>query len=395
MNLSALRHRGFRLYFLGAMSGVNALWIQRVTIGWIAWSLTGSPAFVGLVAALMLAPTFFSGPIFGVLVDRGNVVRAAYMTNGAMLACNLALFLSWNMGLLGPSLLTALAVAIGLAASGNHPVRMSLAPRLVPVELVPSVVALAALNFNLARTIAPAIAGWIIGALGVGWALGVAVILYVPMLLVLRLLHPREMPPAEEGEGFARSLIRGVQHSLSTPVIRTAMAFTGVFALSARSFLEILPVIADGVFARGPEGLGALSAAAGAGALAAAIMKATGRPDAHGAIPPRAALLGLLGVASVAVVGSTTNWPVALGAVAVAGFTGTYIGVTMQAVIQTGLEDRMRGRVMSLWVVVGLGAGSVGALALGAVAEIAGPGLALNAVAAAGAMLLTALWLLG
>lgn len=392
MNLSVLRHRGFRRYFLGAFGAVNGLWIQRVALGWIAWALTGSPAFVGVVAALMLAPTFLSGPIFGVLVDRGNVVRAAFATNGAMLACNALLLCGLGLGVLGPGLLALVVGLVGLAAAANHPVRMSLAPRLVPVEEAGSVVSLAALNFNLARAIAPAIGGWLIDAAGVGAALAAAVLLQLPMLFALRGLRPRAVEVSRGSGGFWGSLREGLAHAATTPVIRRAMLLTGIFALSGRAFLEILPVIADGVFHRGPSGLGELSAAAGAGALAAALMKSLGGRARPGVIPARALVVAVVGLGATATVGLTASWALALVAVAVAGLAGTYLGVTMQALIQTGLADELRGRVMSLWVVVGLGAGSLGALGLGAAAEAVGAGPALVTVALGGLVGVVVLW---
>src|SRR6056297_1122050 len=111
----AFEDRQFRLFFLGIFFAVQAIWVQRVTLGWLAWERTGSAAFVGVVAALSLAPALVLGPIFGVIADRVDIRRAAFITNGLMAAvlATLALALPWT----GPGALLAAAGAIGVISS--------------------------------------------------------------------------------------------------------------------------------------------------------------------------------------------------------------------------------------------------------------------------------------
>ena len=73
MNINALNSSSFRLYLFGSFIALNGLWIQRIIIGWLAWEITNSPFYVGIAAFLSLAPTIFSGPVFGVLIDRVNI----------------------------------------------------------------------------------------------------------------------------------------------------------------------------------------------------------------------------------------------------------------------------------------------------------------------------------
>ena len=126
---SVWANQQFRLFFLGAFFSVQGIWVQRVTLAWIAWESTGSAGFVGLVAALGLVPSLVSGPLFGVLADRVDIRRAAFVTNGSMVACLVALSLA--LPAVGPAGIAAVALAIGVVTSAHHPVRMSLGPRLV------------------------------------------------------------------------------------------------------------------------------------------------------------------------------------------------------------------------------------------------------------------------
>ncbi|WP_167766817.1 MFS transporter [Jannaschia formosa] len=371
--MSALSHPGFRAYFFAAVPLVQALWAQRVTLGWLAWEVSGSAAFVGLVAALSLAPMLISGPIFGVLVDRADIRRAIRTTSGAMAALMaLAALLAGGPGL-GQAMLVALALAIGLVSSAHHPVRMSLAPRLVPAAEVQNVVALTALNFNLARLVAPMLAGLALASVGPVATLWAASALYLPMLVAVRWMDPRPLPVSASGHGSIRQgLADAARYIWVTPVTRQAILLTGAMAVLVRGYLELLPVMAEGVHGRGAEGLGLLTAAAGAGALVAAFAKAMGQGQVRDGVPTLLRVLLVAGVLGLVGLGLARSWWVVLGWTALAGFTSTFCGVTLQAMVQMELPDGLRGRVMSLWVVVGIGAVALGSGVLGGIAGLVG-----------------------
>lgn len=380
----AFSHPQFRLFFFGVFFAVQAIWVQRVTLAWLTWERTGSAAFVGFVAALGLAPTLVAGPLFGVLADRADIRLASVLTNAGQAACLTVLALS--LGALGPWGLAAGALAIGVISAAHHPVRMSIGPRLVPPAMVQHVVSATALNFNVARLVAPAVTGLIIAEYGAGAALWLAVVFYLPMLAVLTRLRPRALPPRDRAP-FWSDLADGVRFALSAPLIRTALLLTVIFATLVRGALEVLPVLADGAFGRGAGGLGALTGAAGGGALVAALLKAGGVGAAGARIPPAVLAAALVGQAAVVGMGLAPAWPLVLAATAVAGFAATWCGVSMQAAIQTDLPDTYRGRVMSLWVVVGFGTVAVGAFAIGLLADRVGIGPALVISGLAGVVL--------
>ena len=372
----------FRLFFLGIFFAVQAIWVQRVTLGWLAWERTGSAGFVGLVAGLSLAPTLILGPLFGVMADRVDIRRASFTTNGSMAAvlAALALALPWT----GPVALVLAALAIGVISSAHHPVRMSLGPRLVPADMVQHVVSITALNFNLARLVAPVLAGWVIATAGAEVALWVSVACYMPMLLVLPRLQPRDLPPRPRASVFA-DLLDGMRYALTAPLVRDALLLTLAFAMVVRGALEVLRVLADGAFGRGAAGLGMLTAAAGAGAISSAFLKAVGLGAFGARIAPAVLWAAMAGQGAVVAMGLAPVWPMALAATVVAGFCSTWVGVSMQAAIQTDLPDGYRGRVMSLWIVMGFGSVALGAFAVGGLAEWIGISAALALAGVAGA----------
>ena len=323
--MSALSHPGFRAYFFAAVPLVQALWAQRVTLGWLAWQVSGSPAFVGFIAALGLAPMIIAGPVFGVVVDRADIRRALMATSGGM--CALLVLAALIAG--GPGLgrvgLATLALAIGLVTAAHHPVRMSLGPRLVPMADVPAVVALSALNFNLGRMIGPVLTGLAIASVGPVATLWMSAALYLPMLVAVRWMDPRPLPLMPH-ISVLRGVGEGLRYLAGNRVARRALILTAAVALLIRGYLELLPVMAEGVHARGAEGLGLLTAAAGVGAVIAALAKTAGA--GQGGIAPITRAMLVAGVLSLAALGLSQSWWAALGWTAVAGFASTFCATT-------------------------------------------------------------------
>jgi MFS family permease len=393
MNITALKHRDFRLYFLGNAFALNGLWMQRLTVGWLAWDMTASPGFVGLVAFLSFAPSMITGPFFGVLVDRMRVKLAALATQGSMLLLSCLLLLSWVTGVISPLILALISFSHGIVASAHNPVRMSLAPRLVPPPAVPSVVALVAINFNMARLTGPALAGWIIAAWGIGAVMVLQLLCYLPFLLALSALHPREKTRRGAKPPFLEALADGIRHAARVPHIRQAILATGIFAFVIRGALEILPVVADGIFSKGPAGLGMLTACAGAGALVAGFIKALTPAQAEGQLPRWALSLTLIGMGAVMVMGQSSSWTLTLAIVTGLGFASSVSGISMQTTVQMGLDDDLRGRVMSLWAMIGIGAAAAGAGVLGVMVELIGFPATLGLAGGAGVLALGSLML--
>ncbi len=201
-------------------------------------------------------------------------------------------------------------------------------------------------------------------------------ILYVPFLLALAGLKPRERKTVNLREPFWVSFNEGLQYVLTTRTTFTAMLITGLFALFIRSVTDILPVVADGVFEKGAAGLGVLTASAGVGALLASVMQLTLPPPLKGKVPPRAFIAVASGPFLMLWLALNESWPVGIFIIAAIGFVTTVGGVNFQTAIQTQIDDDIRGRVMSLWATVALGGTSIGTLLLGGTIEIAGTSLA-------------------
>jgi predicted MFS family arabinose efflux permease len=372
VQLTALHNPQFRIYFAAAVASVNATWVFRVILSWEAWDMTKSPAFAGTIAAASLLPVALIGPFFGVLVDRGNVVRAYRLVNLGLLASAGAFLAFTTAGMMTEAVLLVLALCFGAVLAAYHPVRQSIAPRLVEGSDIPSVVALTALNFNLARLACPAIAGLLIAGLGVEAAALLSALLFLPAQVLAGRLSPRALEDRGEDTGIGAAFVAGVRAVASSPVRRMTILLAITALGPLRGLQELLSVIADGRFGRGVEGLGLLGSAVGAGALLAVLAQIFLPQRSTRTTRAGIALVVLAGFGSAQIVALTGQFPAALLAIALTAFSATFIAVEIQVALQTGLEDAVRGRVMSLWMLAVTLATSFCAWALGTLTGLVG-----------------------
>ena len=392
MNLSALTSKDFRIYICGNIFASNAVWMQRVTTGWIAWDLTSSASFVGMVAFVNFIPSLLAGPLFGVLVDRVRVKQAAIFTQFLSFMIAISFYAFFVLGILNELNLLFLTLCTGMVVSAHSPVRMSLGPLLVDSTSIASVVTLSAINFNLARLTGPAIAGWIIAFYGIQASLFVQILCYPPFLLALSFLRPRrELALNAQKEAFMKALTSGILYSFKSPLILKALLITALSSFLLRSVLEILPVIADGFFGRGATGLGLLTSFAGFGALLAGMIKAFSSSQPPGILPKYVPVSIFFGFVFIPLIGLCGSWYLTLGFISYLGFAGTLSGISLQSTIQMELEDSFRGRVMSLWTMAAIGGTALGAVFLGGFTDYLGVVPALGLTGSFGCLLLVIL----
>jgi predicted MFS family arabinose efflux permease len=257
--------------------------------------------------------------------------------------------------------LGGLALLHGVFVSFWTPTRMALIPDLVPTRLFPSAFAISAIVFNLCRFAGPGLAGFVIAAWGMGWAYMVNATTYVPVilsLLLLRIDHENKAKP--EKRPYFEQLKEGVNYARSHPQIRQAilLAFAGAFF--GRSVLELMPVFAAMVFHGGSNALAMLMSAAGIGALIGSFAMSSSRVQSQLQV---VIIVGCVGVTiALLMIGSSTNIQIGILSVALLGFFSTFVAVGSQALVQVRVENRLRGRVMSLWTLVGMGGPAVGSV---------------------------------
>ena len=374
MNLSALKSPPFRSYVVSLHIALNGFWAQRVIMGWLAWEMTGSASFVGLVAFLNFVPTLFVSPLFGVVADRIDVRLGSicsYATAGTLSGIFAAISI---LGGLTPALLALFSLLTGTVSSTNHPMRMSLTPRLAPARDLPSVVAITALNFNLSRLIGPVIGGFLIQSVGAPHAFAITAATYVAPVTAIFFMRPRERsaPTSAAGDGYLGELLDGWRYALARHHVRAAIVFAGIGALAGRSVLETLPILANGVFGQGPSGLGYMTAAAGAGAAAASIFLTISKPQQAGIFGRHVLIMPVLIPLLVSALTIVSSFELAVAMVTLIGATVTLLAISLQSIVQLAIEDHYRGRVMGLWTTISIGSGAAGAILMGLLIDLLG-----------------------
>ncbi len=369
-NLSVLRRQQFRRYYLSSIAGVNGMWIFRVLMSWSAWDISGSAKFVGLIAALSLLPVAFAGPFFGTLIDRISIRKSFVAVSLALMFCPAIFVLLSLAGTLGVSALMALALFFGFAVSAYHPVRQSIGPRLVDGPEVGAVVALSALNFNIGRMVSPVIGGLVIASAGNTITGAIAIVLFLPNLLIIAGLAPRDLPARRQGR-FIAELMEGAREVHLRKTAWQAMLVASLGLAPIRALTEILPILADGVFGRGVQGLGLLTSCIGAGALVAAALQVVAghRLIARPILPWLVLALGFLGTSAMVWL---PNFTAVAAASTLNGFASAFLAVRLQTSLQSDLPDTLRGRVMSLWMLAVTLSTSILAFVISAGSELIG-----------------------
>lgn len=372
MNLVALSAPNFRIYMIGNLFALNALWMLRLIVGWIAWDVTGSAAFVGTIGFLYFAPTIFAGPFLGVVADRLDLRRAALAVQGLFFAGAMFLWVAQSYGVLGPGHLLIFAIGIGLATAAHGPVRMSLVPRLVDQTMIPSIVNITSITYNVSRMTGPVIGGWLIGNLGNQTATLITAVCYIPFFVALLRLDVRPSKSKRKPRRFWHEFSEAIEVVWAFAELRIGLIAASIAGVFLFGTLEILPVIADGAFDKGPTGLGILTASAGVGSIIAGVLLALRFPataDARGFVIVAGLLMGSFAVAGVAV---SQAWLVAIGFVATVSGAASGTGIVCQVALQTNIDDGLRGRVMSLWASLAIGGSAIGSLILGFGSEFLG-----------------------
>ncbi|MBV8493334.1 MAG: MFS transporter, partial [Alphaproteobacteria bacterium] len=163
----AFAHRNYRIYVSGNSVGLIGTWLQRVSVGWLAWTLTHSGAWLGIMSMAEFFPVVFLSPLAGVLADRRNQVNVIRTTQaiGGLQASLLAILV--YTGAITIEWLFALTVLLGITNSFAQPSRMALISNLVDRPALPSALAINSIVFNSARFVGPAVAGVVIAHVSV------------------------------------------------------------------------------------------------------------------------------------------------------------------------------------------------------------------------------------
>jgi len=384
--VQAFTHRNYRIYAAGNAVSLTGVWMQRVAVGWLAWSLTHSGTWLDIVSMAEFFPVVFLSPLAGALADRRDRVGIIRVTQiaGSIEASLLAVLV--YTGAITIELLFGLTLLLGIFNAVAQPSRLALIPTLVDRAALPSALAINAIIFNSARFLGPAVAGVIIAKLSVAAAFTVNAVTYVAFLIAMTNLRGIRALPVAATQGVLKASAEAYGYASRHPGIAPMLLLFTITTIGTRGFVELFPGFADSVFGRGPEGLATLTSTVGLGAIFGAGWMLL-RPAVSGLT---ALVLGNTLMISLAILGFTLTdrFTIALPCVFLAGTAMTITGVGAQTLIQAAVDIRMRGRIMALYGMIFRAGPALGAVLMGSLSERFGLRLPL----AVGALVSCAFW---
>lgn len=376
---SALSHRNFRLFWTGQLVSLVGTWMQSVAQAWLILQLTDNPLALGVAAACQFTPILVFGLFGGIVADVLPKRRTLMILQVAALAQAVVLGLLAVTGLAQVWHVYVLATVLGFVSAVEMPVRQSFTVEMVGREDIANAVALNSASFNASRIVGPAIAGLLIGTLGLGTAFLFNAASYLAALAALIAMRPRELHAGPRAvfvrswHGIVDQLDEGLGYVRRTPPVLLGITVIGVVSTVGMNFQVLIPVLARDVLNGGAATYGFLMAGSGVGSLIGALLIAySGRPALR-LVWGGAAVFGF-GLVALAL---SRSFVISLLLMGVLGISVIAMAATTNTYIQLTVPDELRGRVSSVYTTVFAGSTPIGGLFAGSIASAAGAPAAL------------------
>ena len=382
VRLGALRHRDFRLFWIGQLISQIGTWMQSVAQAWLVLELTHSPLQLGIVSALQFTPVLLFSPVGGVLSDRFAKRKVLLVSQTAMqLQAFVLAALVWS-GRIQYWHVAVLAAIYGLGRAIDIPARHSYVTDLVGRSDLANAVALNSVIMNGARIVGPAVAGLLIAAFGVALAFFLNGVSFVAVLVALVAIRTEGRPDINGRLGIREGVLGALSYAAATPPVAFTLGLMVVVSLVVLNFNVVVPLVARDVLNQGANGFGLLMSALGAGAVAGAFGVALfrrGQPPLKFLVASAATLCaGLMALAAAG------HFAVAALVLALLGCCQILFTTGCNTTLQLVAPNELRGRVMGLYTVTFAGMTPFGSLLVGWVAEHQGIRLACAAGGAIG-----------
>ncbi|MEU2507991.1 MFS transporter [Streptomyces sp. NPDC007863] len=365
---SSLSIRNYRLFFTGAIVSNTGTWMARITQDWLVLSLTGSAAAVGITTALQFLPMLLFGLYGGVIADRYPKRRLLLVSQAALGLCGLALAVLTLSGHVQVWHVYLIAFLLGMVTVVDNPARQSFVSEMVGPDQLRNAVSLNSANFQSARLVGPAVAGVLIAGVGSGWAFLINGLSFLAPLTALWLMRPAELHKVERAPRGKGQLREGLRYVAGRPDLIWPIVLVGFIGTFGFNFPIWLTAFSGEVFHVGAGTYGFLNTLMAAGSLAGALLAAR-----RGSTRLRMLVIaaGVFGVLEIAAAFSPSFWLFALLLVPI-GMIGLTVNITANSAVQMATDPAMRGRVMSLYMMVFAGGTPIGAPLLGWVTDTYG-----------------------
>lgn len=385
----ALYVRDFRIFWIGQLISFSGTWMQSTAQGWLVYSLTKSPFYLGLVATVASLPVLFFTLIGGVVADRLMKRKLLVITQTLSMIPALALAVLIDLKMVTVWQIIVFATLLGTVNAFDVPARQSFLIEMVQKGRLLNAIALNSAAFNGARIIGPFIAGITIASIGVAACFYVNAVSFLAAIVALLMIRTRSEEgkkllarpsPESRAEGGLTVLLQDLREGLSFVKgegnVFRILLLVAILSLLGIPFVTLLPVFAEDILKVGPRGLGVLAGSSGVGALTAALFIAfKGEIEKKGQLMTRA---GMTFGAALLFFSLSQDYLASTIILVFAGWGVVSFLAVANSFIQLRTPDVLRGRVMSVYALVFLGIAPIGNVVMGSVAHMVGTGRAIS-----------------
>jgi MFS family permease len=372
--LAPLRHRDYRLYWLGQFPAVLAQNMQFVALAWLVLQLTNSPAMLGINGLLQAIPNILLTVVGGAAADRMDRKKLliASQAGAGVLFFGLGTLVAAD--LIQIWMVMVFAALLGCVRSFDGPSRQALLPLLVPRDEIAAAVPLGNIVWSGTRLVGPAVAGMLIYTVGIGHTMYFAAASFLASIVLISLVRVESATAKGRGSSFTRNILDGFAYIRGNGIVASLIGLTFFNSVFGMSYSTMMPVMARDVLRVGSQGFGFLQTAGAIGALVGTVgvgLLARSRRKGLQMIAG-AATFGVL----IVVFSMSTSYVTSLGLLCLMGIANQVYMNTVATTLQLTLPDEFRGRVMGVWGLT-FSLMPLGGTFSGAIAEHAGAPIAL------------------
>lgn len=371
MRFSALYMRDYRLFWMGQLISFTGTWMQSTAQGWLVYSMTGSPLYLGLVSAASSLPVMLFSLFGGVIADRFEKRRLLIMTQAISILPAVFLGLLTSMGVIKVWEVMLLVALLGTVNAFDIPARHAFLVDIVERGSLLNAIALNSAAFNGARMIGPVVAGMVIAHMGLPACFYINALSFLAVIFALSNIKSKGGAKAYGERNILKEAAEGMRFVLREKDILWVLTIIVTFSLFGIPFVSLLPVFAEDILGVGAKGFGFLSGSAGIGAFFAAIYLAFTKKDASERVSHMNAS-AVIFPAALLVFSLSKNYYLSMASLMVCGWALVSFIAMGNSSIQTKTPDDIRGRVMSVYTLLFLGMAPLGNALMGAVSESIG-----------------------
>ncbi|MDA8156914.1 MAG: MFS transporter [Actinomycetota bacterium] len=363
----SLRHRNYRLFFVGQGISLIGTWMQQIAMSWLVYQLSKSALLLGVVGFAGQIPTFLLSPFAGVMADRWNKRRVLVITQTLSMLQAFALAALVLMKAILVWHIIALGILLGCVNAFDITTRQAFVPEMLEKkEDLGNAIALNSSLFNAARLIGPAIAGILIAIVGEGMCFLVNGISYIAVIIALLMMKLERAPRRAASESFRNEITQGFSYVYNSVAMKSILLLLALVSFVGVPYAVLMPIFAGSILHGGAHTLGFLMTASGLGALGGTIFLASRKGAMRlGMTTPVSGMV--FGAGLMVFAYSRFLW-LSLLLMAVTGFGIIVQMASSNMVLQYIVDDGKRGRVMSFFAMAFMGTAPFGSLLAGALA---------------------------